>query len=227
MLISYLIVILYVFRPPKGQKFREPVASMNYYIPTQFTDNSILSYGPTSCSAAGLEHIQVLPFSIEGVEEAVSQAEEEGIDGPGWLIFSGFDISTLPTLDGLHLPIRMQIDDDMLILKMVSREHEAMHGSIMAYISGQLMAMGLLPALDYVTLGAARYTHHLNPDSHRQGDSSIGPAILDPWPATVIEAGWSEGVRRLRTDAGWWLSAQLSPNNPRLVVLISFKRSFP
>lgn len=79
--VSYLIVILYVFRPPKGQKFREPVASMNYYIPTQFTDNSILSYGPTSCSAAGLEHIQVLPFSIEGDEEAVSQAEEESIDG--------------------------------------------------------------------------------------------------------------------------------------------------
>jgi hypothetical protein len=176
--------------------------------------------------AAGLEHIRVLPFSIEGVEEAVYQAQEEG-DRPGWLVFSGFNISKLPTLDGLHLPVRVQVDDDILILKMVSPEHEAMHTTMMAYISGQLMAMGLLPAIHYITLGAGRYTHRLNPNSHKEGDSTIAPAIPNPWPTTVIEAGWSEGVGRLRIDAGWWLSAQLPPNNPRLVALISFERSFP
>ena len=106
---------------------------------------------------------------------------------------------------------------------LVSREHEAIHTFIMGNITGQLMAMGLLLGLDFELLGGAKYAHRLNLDSEKQGNSSIGPAIPDPWPATVIEAGWSEGVGRLRVDVSWWLSAKL----PRLVVLIPFKRSFP
>ena len=78
----------------------------------------------------------------------------------------------------------MQLDDDMLAAypENCSREHvdEAMRGSIMTYISGQLMAMGLLPAVDYEMLGAARHTHRLNLDSRKPADSSIGPAISDP-----------------------------------------------
>jgi hypothetical protein len=135
---------------------------------------------------------------------------------PGWLVFSGFDKSKLLALDELHLPIRVQIEGNLLILKMVSREHEAMHTFIMGNITGQLMAMGLLLGLDFELLGRAKYAHRLNPDSEKQGDGSIGPAIPDPWPATVIEAGWSEGVGRLRVDASWWLSAKLPPDNPRL-----------
>ena len=65
----------------------------------------------------------------------------------------------------------------------------------------------------------------MNQNSQKEADSALGPATHQPWPALVIEAGWSEGVAHLRRDVHWWLSAQLPPNNPRLIILISFQRA--
>jgi hypothetical protein len=166
--------------------------------------------------AIGLEQIQVLPFTTSNLKKAVLQDQE--IEGPGWLVFSGFDISKLKTVDKHRYPIRVQVDNNTLVLKMVTKIHECMHGTLMGFIIGELAAMGLVSGLHYASTGSARYSHRLNPNSQKEADSSIGPAIPDPWPALVIEAGWSEGLSRLRIDAQWWLSAELPPNNPRLVV---------
>jgi hypothetical protein len=97
---------------------------------------------------------------------------------------------------------------------MVTKVHEAMHTSVMAYLSGQPMAMGLPPAVDVEVLGASRYAHRLKPNFQKEADSSLGPAINDPWPAT-ISISKQDGRKAFRTC----LSAQLPPNNPRLVVL--------
>src|SRR5262249_44004157 len=71
--------------------------------------------------------------------------------------------------------------------------------------------------------GSGRYYHRLGTSS-KEADGSIAPLQPQPWPALVIEAGWSESVSRLRIDAQWWLSTQLPPNSTTLVVLISFNR---
>ena len=168
---------------------------------------------------------QVLTFSIASVKKAISQALEEGINGPGWLFFSGFSVSRLKALDKLRLPIRVGIEPGLLIIRMVSNVHEMMHTSILVAITAELVLMGLRPILDFDTLGATRYQHHMNPNSQKEADSSVGPATDPPWPALVIEAGWSEGLAQLRRDANWWLSAQLPPNDPRLIILITFQRA--
>ena len=80
---------------------------------------------------------------------------------------------------------------------MDTKVHEAMHTSVMAYISGQPMAMGLLPAVDVEVLGASRCAHRLNPNFQKEADSSLGPAINDPWPGIIIEAAWSEGLSHM------------------------------
>lgn len=46
---------------------------------------------------------------------------------------------------------------------MVTRVHEAMHGSIMAYVSGDLGAMGLLPGVDFAAFRSANYAHGREP----------------------------------------------------------------
>ena len=40
----------------------------------------------------------------------------------------------------------------------------------------------------------------------------------------VIEAGWSESLGHLHRDASWWLTAESAPNNPKLILLITFLR---
>jgi hypothetical protein len=76
----------------------------------------------------------VLPFSVRSlrVKQAVSTALTKDID---WLFFTNFefDISSLVTLERLHLPVRLCTESGLLILKMVTKIHENMHGSIMSY----------------------------------------------------------------------------------------------
>ena len=94
----------------------------------------------------------------------------------------------------------------------------------MSYISWHLGNMGLIPGLDFSVYGAARYAHRLNQNSTKQGDSSLGPFANDGWPSMVIEAGWSESLGHLHRDASWWLTAESAPNNPKLILLITFLR---
>ena len=164
----------------------------------------------------------VLPFSVAHVKKAFSDAQNGNVDSPDLLFFSNFNLSELKAVERLRLPVRIHAEPGLLILKMITKMHEAMHGSIMAYVVAGLNTMGLVAAVDYEVFGTARYAHRLNPQSLKEADSALGPAVVDGWPGTVIEAGWSEGLGNLRRDAHWWLSAQLPPNNPRLVVLISF-----
>jgi hypothetical protein len=100
--------------------------------------------------AIGLEQIQVLPFTTSNLKKAVLQDQE--IEGPGWLVFSGFDISKLKTVDKHRYPIRVQVDNNTLVLKMVTKIHECMHGTLMGFIIGELAAMGLVSGLHYASM---------------------------------------------------------------------------
>jgi hypothetical protein len=65
--------------------------------------------------------------------------------GP-WIMFSDFYCSKLKYVDQLRYPIRLQLDDDKLIVKMVTAAHEAMHANLMNFIKEELGRMGLRPS---------------------------------------------------------------------------------
>jgi hypothetical protein len=175
--------------------------------------------------AAGLEQNEVLPFSIANFKKAVADhlRAHDGDDTQLWIVFSGFDCSRLKYIDQLRLPVRLQVDDSTLIVKMVGHVHEMMHRGLIGVVQRDLGRMGLWLNEHFVDMGSARYEHRSG-NSSKEADSSLAPIGPQPWPAIVIEAGWAETLARLHIDAQWWLSAQLPPNNTTLVVLISFRR---
>jgi len=177
--------------------------------------------------AAGLEQNQELPFTTANFKKAVAdrlRALDDGDDTQLWIVFSGFDYSKLKHIDQLRYPIRLQLDDSKLIVKMVGPVHEMMHNGLMAFIQEDMGRMGLRSFHDYLILGSSRYLHRSN-NSFKEADSTLAPIYPQAWPALVIEAGWAETLARLRIDAQWWLSAQVPPNNTTLVILVSFIRS--
>jgi hypothetical protein len=155
----------------------------------------------------------LLPFSLANVKQAVADAL--AVDDTDWLFFTNFDISCLNAVESLNLPVRIHAEPGLLILKMITKVHEAMHGTIMAYILGNLWSMGLLPAIHFTVFGSADYPHRLNQQSTKQADSSIGPAVNNGWPAMIVDAGWSEGLGHLHRDASWWLTSEVPPNDPK------------
>ena len=177
--------------------------------------------------AAGLEQNQ-LPFSIANFKKAVTdglQALYGGDDTQLWIVFSDFDYSKLKYIDRLRYPIRLQLDNSKLIVKMVGPVHELMHLTLNNFIQNELELMGLRSYHDYVPLGSTRFDHRSN-NSSKEADSALAPMTSPDWPSLVIEAGWAETLARLHIDAQWWLSAQVPPNNTTaLVILVSFTKS--
>jgi hypothetical protein len=175
--------------------------------------------------AAGLEQNEVLPFSIANFKKAVADhlRAHDGDDTQLWIVFSGFDCSKLKYIDQLRLPVRLQVDNSTLIVKMVGSVHELMHRGLSIIIQRDMALMGLLGNIDFFDVGSTRYEHRSG-NSSKEADSALAPIGPQPWPAIVIEAGWAETLARLHIDAQWWLSAQLPPNNTTLVVLVSFRR---
>jgi hypothetical protein len=87
--------------------------------------------------AAGLEQNEVLPFSIANFKKAVTdrlRAHDGGDDTQLWIVFSGFDYSKLKYIDQLRYPIRLQLDDSKLIMKMVDPVHKMMHRGLIQYL---------------------------------------------------------------------------------------------
>ena len=117
--------------------------------------------------AAGLEQIQVLPFSTANFKKAVTdrlRALDGGDDTQLWIVFSDFDCSKLKYVDQLRYPIRLQLDDSKLIVKMVGPVHEMMHNSLMdsyketwgAWAFGLFM---ISPTLDQAGTNTAQTIH--------------------------------------------------------------------
>jgi len=199
--------------------------------PSPTTEPPVLELGTTLDlkipPAAGLEQNQELPFSIANFKKAVTErlrALDDGDDTQLLIAFSDFDYSKLKYIDRLRYPIRLQLDDSKLIVKMVGPVHEMMHISLINYIQEEMGRMGLRSIHDYIGLGSTRFQHRSN-NSFKEADSALAPICPQPWPSLVIEAGWAETSARLHTDAQWWLSAQLPPNNTTLVILVSFIKS--
>lgn len=111
-------------------------------------------------------------------------------------------------------------DIGTLIIKVPARKQEKAHASFGMRLSFKVWNMGV-EILELSALGATKHIA-LGPtaSSSKESDSSWTNDLIRPggWPFLVIEAGVSESMPRLQTDAAWWIAN--SGGQVKLVLLI-------
>jgi hypothetical protein len=108
-------------------------------------------------------------------------------------------------------------DTNILIVKVPTIEHERAHILLADEVNEKLREMGLLKR-SLQGCGATRYDGFI---TSKEGDSSYKPrcrARKRDWPTLVFEAGVSESLEELRTDAKWWLHN--SDGEVKIVIII-------
>jgi hypothetical protein len=182
---------------------------------------------------AGLEDIIRQPFiEIANMRRAVkwhSDKLQKGDSNQQYLIFTRVSVDVLAKIDrarnsiGKHIRMAHYTDRDLLIVKLPSAEHEAAHGNLVKRLDRQLERMGVPPD-EFYFVGSTRLYGR---NSSKEGDSAYRPLSLRPhkadWPTIVFESGFSESLRHLRFDAGWWLKE--SRGEVKIVIIISIKRA--
>ena len=177
----------------------------------------------------GLEDVTVQPLrSPRAFRNAIDVIfrQWEGGSHEEYLIFSGVDRELLEKIDALHIRcarLEHHPDGRLLVVKvMPSTVHETLHVILNREIMFKARDMGLGQELKPV--GGSRYNGRY---SAKEADSALKPKSLrrgkDAWPTIVIEAGVSERLMRLRTDARWWLSN--SDGEVKIVVILCFYRN--
>jgi len=143
-----------------------------------------------------------------------------------YLIFKPVGVEDLAKIDrardsvGKHIRMAHYADSNLLIVKLMpSLEHEAAVVNLVKRLDRILALMGVPPD-EFYGCGAARYSAG---NSSKEGDSAYKPLSSRPnktdWPTIVFESGVSEPLRRLRSDARWWL--EHSGGDVNIVIIIS------
>jgi hypothetical protein len=143
--------------------------------------------------------------------DSVYDALRAGRTTQQYLVFRGVTKDHLARIDrqrvkvGNHTRMTHYTDTDLLIIKVPSAEHEAAHLTLSDKVNHKLEGMGLA-RLSLWPCGSTTY-HGFS--SSKEGDSAYKPRCRHgrgEWPTLVIEAGFSETLTKLRTDAQWWLT---------------------
>ena len=110
-------------------------------------------------------------------------------------------------------------DINILIVKVPTAKHELAHLLLSEEVEEKLREMGL-PRRSMIRCGATTYD---GSSTSKEGDSSYKPkwcrAGKSHWRTLVFEAGLSESLAGLRTDAQWWLTN--SGGEVNIVIVIS------
>jgi hypothetical protein len=144
-----------------------------------------------------------------------------------YLVFQGVTKDHLAQIDdqrasiGKGIRLTHYTDIDLLIVKVPTAEHEQAHLSLSDEVNHKLEGMGL-PRRSMWSCGGTTYTRS---SCSKEGDSTYKPkwcrAGKDNWPTLVFEAGFSESLIQLRTDAEWWLIN--SRGEVKIVIIISIR----
>jgi hypothetical protein len=98
-------------------------------------------------------------------------------------------------------------DIDTLIIKVPTPEHEAVTWTFSYDFMDHIRPMGLTELGDLKAMGATRYK---GTSTKKEPDACWRPLAARPnkldWPTLVFEVGVTETLRKLRTDAQWWLA---------------------
>ena len=116
-------------------------------------------------------------------------------------------------------------DLETLIVKVPTKAHETAAGEFGSEIITAASAMGL-PRIQRRIVGAATFQAAAG-TPRKEGDWSMMPRNLrtkpGDFPTIVVEVGFSETLRKLRSDARLWFS--MSNNDVQIVILISVARN--
>ena len=187
---------------------------------------------PTFSKASeGVEGVPVWTFTtIKNMQEAISSYREklEASEASPYLIFRLVTTDNLLKIDRarenrkMSRGVRMThyVDWDILIVKVLTIEHEIAHRSFGGELVIEAVGMGLRREL--VNLGATTFK---TPRVSKEGDSAYKPLSMRPrkadWPTIVLESGSS--LTRLRQDAHIWL--ENSRGDVKIVLLFSISRT--
>jgi hypothetical protein len=144
-----------------------------------------------------------------------------------YLVFPGVTKNHLAQIDlqrasvGKGIQMTHYTDTDLLIVKVPTAEHEQAHLSLSDEVNHKLEGMGLARR----SLWGCGSTTYAGFSSSKEGDSTYKPkwcrAGKGNWPTLVFEAGLSETLASLRTDAEWWLTN--SRGEVKIAIVISIK----
>jgi hypothetical protein len=179
----------------------------------------------------GLEHIDISRFvGIAKMRKAIDLQSirlQEGVSNQQYLVFQPVTEVDLAKMDrirhtiGKHTRMTHYIDTDLLIVKLMpSAKHQLAQLSFGIELVDKVRGMGMSHR-ELCPFGGTRYLGNI---SSKEGDSSYKPPSREnvtDWPTIVFEAGLSESLQHLRSDARWWL--ENSGGDVKIVVLISIK----
>ena len=184
-----------------------------------------------SKAAEGLEGVPVQTFTtINNMQRAIDSFEKsKASEASPYLIFRLVTKDDLLKIERAResgkidrgLRMTHYVDWNILIVKVPTAEHEAAHRNFGKRLNTRAAGMGLEDEFFYV--GATKFQVRR---ASKEGDSAFKPLSIRPrkadWPTIVIEAGWSESLRKLRLDAGFWLED--SGEEVKIVLLFSIGR---
>jgi hypothetical protein len=194
--------------------------------------NTTISTSPAEAlPLEGLEYIDINRFvGIAKMRKAIDLQSirlQEGVSNEQYLVFQPVTEVDLTKMDSVRHSIgkntRMThyTDTDLLIIKLMpTGKHEFAHLSFGKKLLVKVLRMGTSDD-ELCPFGGTRYRGNT---SSKEGDSSYKPSSREnetDWPTIVFESGLSESLRRLRSDARWWLKN--SGGDVKIVVLISIK----
>jgi hypothetical protein len=180
----------------------------------------------------GLEGVNIRPFiGVPNMRKLIKlqyDTLQKGDTAQQYLAFQPVTVDDLAKIDRAHgsmghIRLTHYTDIDLLIVKIPMAQHEAAHLGLGKKLILNVARMGI-PDDELHPVGATRFHGR---KSSKEGDSSYRPYSFRPnstdWPTIVIEAGATESLNRLRSDADWWLTR--SRGNVNVVIIISTNRA--
>ncbi|RHZ72337.1 hypothetical protein CDV55_103249 [Aspergillus turcosus] len=165
------------------------------------------------------------PSDLKTAIENKKEALKDGSDEDSYLSFSGvtperfqYIESHRDSLEATRVRFTYFADIETLIVKVPSEPHEGSHLGIANEIRDILRMNSRVSRAEVWAIGSTRYRGN---SSSKESDSGYRNNNLRPqagaWPHWVIEAGMTESLERLHTDASWWINN--SNGEVRLVIL--------
>jgi hypothetical protein len=206
-------------------------STSNTTIPTSPEETSLIEGLEDISPTAGLEGIHKSLFdgipNMRKIVKSQYNKLQNGDSAQQYLVFERVSVDDLTKIDhafnniGIHTRTTHYTDENLLIVKLPTAEHEAAHLKLGMRVMENLVLMGM--SLDeFHPVGATRIRGRL---SSKEADSAYRPYSFRPnktdWPTIVFEAGLSESLRRLRLDAKWWLIE--SGGDVKTVIIMSVK----
>ena len=177
---------------------------------------------------------QIRKFSgISGLRSAVNTLSNhlyQGTTTNQYLVFQPVTEDDLAEIEekrhtiGRGLRFTHCTDIDTLIIKVPTKEHEAVTRTFTHDFMRRIEHMGLTELDDLKDMGATTYK---GTSTKKEPDSCWRPLAVRPngqdWPTVVFEVGVSETLRKLRMDARWWLAN--SQGRVKIVLLFKINRA--